>query len=46
MKTIVTVTETPSWFEYAGNFKKDLKNGFGKLTFPNQDIYTGQWRND
>lgn len=28
---------------YEGNYKDGLKHGFGKMKFPNGDIYEGEW---
>ena len=28
---------------YEGNYKDGLRSGFGRMTFPNGDIYEGQW---
>ena len=29
---------------FEGNYKDGLKDGFGKMTFPNGDIYEGEWK--
>lgn len=29
--------------KYEGNYKDGLKCGVGKMTFPNGDIYQGEW---
>jgi hypothetical protein len=28
---------------YEGNYRDGLKSGFGKMVFPNGDIYEGEW---
>jgi hypothetical protein len=28
---------------YEGNYKDGLKHGFGKMKFPNGDLYEGEW---
>ena len=28
---------------YDGNFKDNMKQGFGTMTFPNGDVYSGEW---
>jgi hypothetical protein len=28
---------------FEGNYKDGLKNGQGKMTYPNGDIYEGEW---
>ena len=28
---------------YEGNYKDGLKHGFGKMKFPNVDLYEGEW---
>jgi hypothetical protein len=32
--------------KYVGFFKNSLKEGYGKFTFSNGEIYEGQWQND
>ena len=27
-------------------FKDEIKNGRGKFTYPNGDVYDGEWKND
>lgn len=29
--------------KYEGNYKDGLKNGVGKMLYPNGDIYEGEW---
>lgn len=29
--------------KYEGNYKGGLKNGYGKIKFPNGDEYSGEW---
>lgn len=29
--------------KYEGNYKDGLKCGVGKMTFPNGDVYQGEW---
>lgn len=28
---------------YEGNYKDGIRSGFGKMTYPNGDIYEGEW---
>ena len=30
---------------YEGNWKNGLKDGFGTMTLPNNDSFTGLWKN-
>jgi len=32
-------------FKYVGDYKNDKKHGKGKYTYPNGDIYNGNWKN-
>ena len=32
--------------EYNGEWKEDLKDGFGIMKYNNRDEYNGNWKND
>jgi hypothetical protein len=31
---------------FEGTYKDGSKTGFGKMTFPNKDVYEGEWLED